>query len=241
MYNRRDVLILGSSSLLAAVAPPVRVRAAGVESMQFRLQTKFFNFRDDVPAAKRESVISDIAKFSKLPGVTGLMTGKNIVQIRFPARFEWMYMLQVNETMRPEPSRGSGDVFRQVHDSLVPYCRNDVECDLLCPIAANYADAKGVKVRHTVMFDFKPEATPEARARNVAAIRGMGKLPMVQNYLVQESVSPTPNPPQMQWQVTGDFRSLADYKAYSEAPVHLAIRKDFTANTSRVTFLDVEL
>jgi hypothetical protein len=32
-----------------------------------------------------------------------------------------------------------------------------------------------------------------------------------------------------------------DYKAYSASPVHLAIREDFTAHTSRVAFLDVQL
>jgi hypothetical protein len=45
----------------------------------------------------------------------------------------------------------------------------------------------------------------------------------------------------MQWQVIGDFASVADYHAYSQAPVHLAIRDDFKAHTSRVAFLDVKL
>jgi hypothetical protein len=45
----------------------------------------------------------------------------------------------------------------------------------------------------------------------------------------------------MEWQVVGDFASLADYEAYSRAPVHLAIRDDFNAHTSRVAFLDVAL
>jgi len=91
------------------------------------------------------------------------------------------------------------------------------------------------------MFDFKPRATAEARQRNIAAIRAMGKLPMVQRYLVEPSADSAADPDQMQWQVTGDFASMADYTAYSQAPVHLAIRKDFTENTTRVTFLDVAL
>jgi hypothetical protein len=45
----------------------------------------------------------------------------------------------------------------------------------------------------------------------------------------------------MDWQVIGDFASMADYRAYSDAPVHLAIRDDFRAHTSRVAFLDVAL
>jgi len=35
--------------------------------------------------------------------------------------------------------------------------------------------------------------------------------------------------------------SLDDYRAYSNAPVHLAIREDFTAQTARVAFLDVQI
>jgi hypothetical protein len=89
------------------------------------------------------------------------------------------------------------------------------------------------------MFDFKADASPEARARNVAAIRGMGKLPMVQHYVVERTLAAKPGPTAMEWQVIGDFASLDDYKAYSSAPVHLAIRDDFTAHTSRVAFLDV--
>jgi len=93
----------------------------------------------------------------------------------------------------------------------------------------------------TSMFSFKPDASPEARERNVAAIRQMGHLPMVRHYLVQPSAAADPGPTQMQWQVIGDFASVADYHAYSQAPVHLAIRDDFKAHTSRVAFLDVKL
>jgi hypothetical protein len=69
----------------------------------------------------------------------------------------------------------------------------------------------------------------------------MGKLPMVQHYLVERTTAPVAGPIQMEWQVVGDFASMADYEAYSSAPIHLAIREDFTANTSRVAFLDVAL
>jgi hypothetical protein len=90
------------------------------------------------------------------------------------------------------------------------------------------------------MFAFKPDASAEARERNVAAIRRMGTLPMVQNYLVERASPSAAGPDQMEWQVIGDFASLADYRAYSEAPVHRAIRDDFTAHTARVAFLDVQ-
>jgi hypothetical protein len=98
-----------------------------------------------------------------------------------------------------------------------------------------------VKVRHTVMFDFKPEASAKDQARNVDAIRNMGKLPMVKSYRVEQSASYPSGPTQMQWQVIGDFASVDDYWAYAKASVHLAIRDDFKAHTARVAFLDVEL
>jgi hypothetical protein len=102
-----------------------------------------------------------------------------------------------------------------------------------------FADAPGVKVRHTVMFSFKADASAEAQARNVAAIRNMGRLPMVRSYLVQPAAPNVSGSDQMQWQVIGDFDSLADYQAYASAPVHLQISDDFKAHTSRVAFLDV--
>jgi hypothetical protein len=65
------------------------------------------------------------------------------------------------------------------------------------------------------------------------------EMPMVKRYLVQASPRNAADPDQMQWQVAGDFVSMADYQAYAQAPVHFAIRKDFSENTTRVTFLDV--
>jgi len=139
--------------------------------------------------------------------------------------------------------RGSAaiDAFRRAADSLSSQCRSEVECDLSARLPARFADAPGVGVRHTVMFDFRPDASPEARERNVAAIRGMGKLPMVLRYVVQRTSAYGDDPRQMEWQVIGDFATVDDYHAYSTAPVHLAIRDDFTAHTSRVAFLDVRL
>jgi hypothetical protein len=67
----------------------------------------------------------------------------------------------------------------------------------------------------------------------------MGKLPMVRSYIVAPAATSGSDLGLMQWQVIGDFASVADYHAYSEAPVHLAIRDDFTAHTARVAFLDV--
>jgi hypothetical protein len=131
--------------------------------------------------------------------------------------------------------------FAKARDELASHCRDEVHCDIDIALPPGFADLAGVKVRHTVMFDFKPDATPEARARNVDAIRGMGKLPMVRSYIVAPAATAGSDPDLMQWQVIGDFANLADYHAYSEAPVHLAIRDDFTAHTSRVAFLDVEV
>jgi hypothetical protein len=89
------------------------------------------------------------------------------------------------------------------------------------------------------MFSFKPDASAQDRTRNVDAIRTMGRLPMVRSYLVQPAAPNVTGPDQMQWQVIGDFDSLADYQAYASAPVHLQIGPDFKAHTSRVAFLDV--
>jgi hypothetical protein len=119
-------------------------------------------------------------------------------------------------------------------------CRNEVASNLRREFAPGFGGAPGVGVRHTVMFDFRPDASPADQARNVDAIREMGKLPMVQAYQVEPNAFYPGDPTQMQWQVIGDFASVADYRAYAAAPVHLAIRDDFKAHTSRVAFLDVK-
>jgi hypothetical protein len=69
----------------------------------------------------------------------------------------------------------------------------------------------------------------------------MGKLPMVRRYMVERTTPLAPGPAEMEWQVIGDFGSLADFKAYAEAPMHLDIRDDFKAHTARVAFLDVQV
>jgi hypothetical protein len=163
------------------------------------------------------------------------MVGRNFIPDPFPARFEWIYMVQSN------PQAPVLERFAAARDLLLSHCRNYVSGVLQCPLPPRYADAAGVGVRHTVMFNFKPDATAHDIKRNVDAIRQMGKLPMVRHYLVQPGDAAPADPTQMQWQVVGDFASVADYKAYAAAPVHLAIREDFVAHTSRVAFLDAAL
>jgi hypothetical protein len=237
MPDRRDVLALGASvALLASSGRAIAQSGPGVS----RLMTRLFNFKDDVAADVADAAIASLKASAGSFGAGGFLAGRNFIPNPFPTRFEWICMIQFDAA---DGSPGDRDYerFRQSRDGLAPLLRNQVECDLSCPLPSMYADAVGVGVRHTVMFDFKPDATAEARARNVDAIRAMGKLPMVRRYLVQPGAGPMSDPAQMQWQVVGDFATVADYRAYSEAPMHLAIREDFTAHTSRVAFLDVKL
>jgi hypothetical protein len=244
MLNRRDV-VLGASTALAALTGGLGVSAApklpgNGYTGRARLETRMFNFKDDVSPEKIAEIIGKIKYLAKDSGVGGFMVGKNLSPQLFPTRFGWLYMIQF-----PDFAPRSGDRayrrFESLRHELASLCRNAVECDLSCPLPPRFADAAGVTVRHTVMFDFKPESPQEARERNVEAIRQMGRLPMVRHYLVERTTAPVAGPIQMEWQVVGDFASLADYEAYSRAPVHLAIRDDFNAHTSRVAFLDVAL
>jgi len=211
-----------------AAAQPVGARPA-------RLETRLFNFKPDISPDETAAVIARFKASAASADLDGFMIGRNAIPQQFPTRFEWIYMAQWDPDA-PLPAQ-----FTVAQDQLAALCRDEAICDLSCPLPAGYGAAPGVKVRHTVMFSFKPDASPEDRERNVNAIRGMGKLPMVQNYLVQQHMPSASGPDQMDWQVVGDFASMADYHAYSDAPVHLAIRQDFTAHTSRVAFLDVEL
>jgi hypothetical protein len=224
MPNRRELVALGASAALVAATKPAL--AAGTA----RLETRLFNFRDGLSASETAEIVEAFKRDAK---AAGLVVGRNIVPVQFPGRFEWIYMARFAQTAPP--------AFEQARDALASHCRDEVHCDIDAALPAGFADLTGVKVRHTVMFDFKPDATPEARARNVDAIRGMGKLPMVRSYIVAPAATAGSDPGLMQWQVIGDFASVADYHAYSEAPVHLAIRDDFTAHTARVVFLDVEV
>jgi hypothetical protein len=222
MPNRRELVALGASAALVAAAKP----AFAAETA--RLETRLFNFKDGLSAAETAEIVEAFKRDAK---AAGLVVGRNIVPVQFPGRFEWIYMARFAEPAHP--------AFEQARDALAAHCRDEVHCDIDAVLPPGFAELTGVKVRHTVMFDFKPDATPEARARNVDAIRGMGKLPMVRSYIVAPAATAGSDPGLMQWQVIGDFASVADYHAYSEAPVHLAIRDDFTAHTARVAFLDV--
>ena len=224
MPNRRELVALGASAALVAAAKP----AFAAETA--RIETRLFNFKDGLSASDTAEIVEAFKRDAK---AAGLVVGRNIVPVQFPGRFEWIYMARFAEPAPP--------AFEQARDELASHCRDEVHCAIDAALPPGFAELSGVKVRHTVMFDFKPDATPEARARNVDAIRGMGKLPMVRNYIVAPAATAGSDPGLMQWQVIGDFASVADYHAYSEAPVHLAIRDDFTAHTARVAFLDVEV
>jgi hypothetical protein len=230
MIDRRHALALGASSLLT---PFARVSAA--QPTTSRLETRLFNLNDDTPPEKAAELVANLKAAAQSSGIGGFMVGRNFIPNPFPARFEWIYMVQF-DSAAPVLER-----FAAARDILSSHCRNQVTGELNCPLPPRYADAAGVGVRHTVMFNFKPDATEDDRKRNVDAIREMGKLPMVRSYLVQPGAASPSDPSQMQWQVVGDFASVADYKAYAAAPVHLAIREDFVAHTSRVAFLDAAL
>jgi hypothetical protein len=240
MLRRRDALALGAAGLMTGLVRIPGVSASPEVPPGARLETRLFNFKDDVSATRIDEAVGSLRELAHTSGIAGLTVGRNLDATAFSTRFEWIYMVQVNATL-PHGVISFPEGFQRWKEALASMCRNQVECDLRCPLPNGFADAPGVKVRHTVMFDFKPEATAEARDRNVAAIRRMGQLPMVQHYLVERTAARAPGAIEMEWQVVGDFASLDDYRAYSEAPVHLAIREDFTAQTSRVAWLDVRI
>ena len=204
MPSRRDVVALGASAALLASGGKSFPQSRPGGS---RLVTRLFNFKDDVSADTAAEAVARCKAAARLSGADGFLAGRNFIPNPFPARFEWIYMIQFNAA--DGPGAQGYERFKPAQDGLEPLLRNQVECDLNCPLPPGYADAAGVGVRHTVMFNFKPEATAEARTRNVDAIRAMGKLPMVRGYLVQPSAGPASGPDQMQWQVVGDFAGAA--------------------------------
>jgi hypothetical protein len=238
MQNRREIVALGAG--LAALGCGAGPAAAEPALRPARLETRLFNFKPDLSVDQVGAVVARFKGRARAARLDGFLIGRNFNSQPFPTRFEWIYMFQ-----RDDRGRRSGDAdlaaFLASRDDLTAACRNQAQADIDCPLPERYADAAGVKLRHVVTFNFKPDASPEAQKRNVDAIRAMGTLPMVQRYLVQPAAPDVVGPDQMQWQVIGDFASAADYKAYAEAPVHLSIREDFTAHTSRAAFLDVEL
>jgi len=230
MTDRREAITLGAATAMAALFAPARAIAMSTHTRAARLETGLFNFKDGTSAEKAAEVVATLKELVQASGAEASLFGQNLDATPFATRFEWLYMIQYR--------RGELSRFRE---TLAPWVKDRAQCDLRCALPANYGDAPGVKVRHVVMFSFKPQASRADRERNVDAIREMGKLPMVQHYLVEPSAAPAADPDQMQWQVVGDFASYADFKAYADAPVHLAIREDFTAHTARVAWLDLQV
>lgn len=239
MPIRRDVLTFGGCATLAGLSAVSRVSAFQALPTRTTLLTRLFNFKEDVSPQAISDLIVRLRAFDKSAGIDSLLVGQNFIPTPFPSRFEWIYMAQLSGAPSGEAPAAHPE-FSDFTEELSSHCRNSAESNLGSSFPAKFADAAGVKVRHTVMFNFRPDAPAEARERNVEAIRRMGKLPMVRRYFVERAMGDLSDPTQMEWQVIGDFGSVADYRAYSEAPIHLAIRQDFTAHTSRVAFLDVE-
>ncbi len=231
----RRVLLAAAVSAAAGAGAPAR---AEPELPTF-LETRLFNFRDDVSMDAAEGVVRRLRGYAASVGADGVTIGRNLNGTPFPTRFEWFYM--VGRRPKPTDPDGVADAARALTAVLAPACASVVGCELLAPLPRGFGAAPGVGVRHAVMFDFKPSATSEARRRVVEAIRGMGRLSMVANYVVAPNPAFGSDPTQMEWQVIGDFASLTDYKAYADAPVHLSIRSDFQAATSRVAFIDVQV
>jgi hypothetical protein len=233
MNSRRDMLALGAGATAWWAARGGDALAQSPATAPAQLETRLFNLDDSL---SRDAAAEIVGKFTELAAdvaTGGLLIGRNLNDVPFQTRFEWIYMIQFAQTAPASPR------FEAARDLLAAHCRSQAACTLHCDLPPKFAAAPGVKVRHTVMFNFKPEASAEDRARNVEAIRNMGRLPMVRSYLVQPAAPNAAGPDQMQWQVIGDFNSLADYQAYASAPVHLQISGDFKAHTSRVAFLDV--
>jgi hypothetical protein len=230
------MIALGALGGLAALGRPAWGFAGSPAPAQARLETWLFNLKDDVSPERTEEIVATFREQARSFGADGFMLGRNFIPTPFPARFEWVCMVQFDGAESAPARQG----FAEARTEMAASWRNAVHCDLDRSLPAGYADAAGIKVRHTVMFNFKPQASAQDRTRNVEAIRAMGRLPMVQAYLVDKNPQFTGAPDQMEWQVIGDFASVADYRAYSEDSAHLALRDDFTAHTSRVAFLDAQ-
>jgi len=212
--------------------------AQGTATSPARLETRLFNLNDSLGSDAAAEIVEAFKTAAKEAATGGLLVGRNLNDVPFATRFEWIYMIQFAGPTAGAPS-AAFQRFEAARDVLATHCRNAAACTIDCDLPPRFADAPKVKVRHTVMFSFKADASAEDRARNVDAIRNMGRLPMVRSYLVQPAAASASGPDQMQWQVIGDFDSLADYQAYASAPVHLQIGPDFKAHTARVAFLDV--
>jgi len=237
MRHRRDVLALGAGATAWWAARGGDALAQTSALSPARLETRLFNLNDALSPAAAAEIVGTFKEAAKDAATGGLLVGRNLNDVPFATRFEWIYMIQF------APTAGEADAvfqrFESARAQLASHCRNTAACTLDCDLPPRFAAAPNVKVRHTVMFSFKADASPDDQARNVDAIRNMGRLPMVRSYLVQPASPTVSGPDQMQWQVIGDYDSLADYQAYASAPVHLQIGPDFKAHTSRVAFLDV--
>jgi len=240
MNNRRDVLALGAGATAWWAARGGDALAQGdvTSPARARLETRLFNLNDSLSPDAAAEIVATFTKAAKEAATGGVLVGRNLNDVPFATRFEWIYMIQFAPTAA-EANNAAFQRFEAARALLATQCRNVAACTLDCDLPPRFAAAPNVKVRHTVMFSFKTDASAEDRARNVASIRNMGRLPMVRSYLVQSASPNASGPDQMQWQVIGDFDSLADYQAYATAPVHLQIGTDFKAHTSRVAFLDV--
>jgi hypothetical protein len=242
MPDRRTFLTsaLTTAAAMAVLSPKGRVWASEASTNSAHVDTRLFNLKDGVSPAQAEASVAKLKRRAAAAGFESPVIGRNFVPTPFPTRFEWVSIVQWPRFAGGTPPEAYGHV-RAAMDELASLCRNHVRCDLVGALPAPFARATTGNVRHTVMFTFKADAPGDIRDKIVSDIREMGKLPMVQAYLVEPGSSIGPDPDEMEWQVVGDYKNVEAYRAYSDAPNHLAIRDMFVKNTSRVAFLDAIL
>ena len=238
--DRRALLAKGLLVSAATLAGVTDAWALPVEPTVARLETRLFNLKPDLAPDDAAAVIARFKEEAKAAAPAGFLIGQNEDKTPFPTRFEWIYMVQWPNDPTPESSGGLQS-FKSAQDALAEASVDQAIGEVVGPLPARFADAFGIGVRHVVMFSFKPQATSDDRARIVEAIRAMGRNSKAKRYLVEPHAPAPTGPDQMDWEVIGDFASMADFTAYALAPAHLAMRDDFTAHVSRVAFLDVAL
>ncbi len=231
---------MAAASVAAAAWPCGRSWAAEVPTKPAFVETRLFNLRDNVSPGRAEEAVHNLRSRVAEAGFKAATVGRNFVPTPFATRFEWVTIVQWPDFAGLTPPL-THRLVQDAMDELKSLGRNYVRSDLPGALPPAFSKATSGNVRHTVMFTFNADASPDVRSRIISDIREMGRLPMVQAYLVEPCSPYLAGSDQMEWQVLGDYRSKEDYKSYSDAPNHLAIRDVFVKNTSKVAFLDTIL
>ncbi len=250
MLDRRTLLACIPAATALSVLPSTAQAITEPASLGFR-HSLLFGLKSDVTAPQREELVGAIKGLAKIPGVKELMIHKvnpsNNPEVDSTGGFQ--YALAVDFASQADyQAYQAHDLYKStMRDKFTPYRGLMTTVDVDKPFWFVSKDPKlasaEVKLRHFVLFNFKPSVPEPIRYHVNATIMGAtATQPTVLGFMMGKNIIPSSATSRFEWLCVADFASVADSDAYQNYPLHTDVTRDiFEPNYSECIVDDVYL